>query len=107
MAYLLTWIPGSISRLTDFIICDMSTFPAPKAFHVFTSIIWGVFFSIVILFVALILSSCTESFPFLMSDDLVILLFAQLFGEVQERDYFPAVGTAANETKHSSSQRDS
>ena len=52
------------------------------------------------LLIALILFHVAESFP------LIIPLSVQLFGEVQERDPFSRVGTAANEMNRSSSQHD-
>ena len=41
-----------------------------------------------------------------MPDGLIIPLSVQFFGEVQQRDPFPTVGAAANETKRNLSQRD-
>ena len=98
----------------------MFTFSAPKAFHVSISFeVSSISFEVSSLSIANLFSNLSECFPFSMSNDLIIPLPAQLFGEVQvrekererererergrerQRDPFPLVGAVANETKRS------
>ena len=65
----------------------MLTFSAPKAFHVSISFeVSSISFEVSSLSIANLFSNLSECFPFSMSNDLIILLPAQSFGEVQVRE---------------------